>query len=92
MQLLGFSRSYWVLGSCLRLQQVRAGTSIIQEKGYMKMEKLINLITLSLLISNFAKSEGSNVDSKLDWIYFTFLSSCFGPVVVILNERSRRAC
>ena len=52
--------------SHFRLQQLRVETSIFQEGGHMKMEKLINLIIFSLLISNFAKCEGSNADSKLN--------------------------
>ena len=70
----------------------RAGITIVKERKQMRMETLVHLVLYSLLISNFAKSEGSNVDSKLDLIYLTFLSSCFGRVVVVFNEIYTESC
>ena len=49
------------------------------------METLINLIIFSLLISNFAKCDGSKVDGKFAKIYIVFLSSSFVLAIAIFT-------
>ena len=55
------------------------------------MEKLINLIIFSFLISSVTKCNGLKVDGKFATIYFVFVSSCFG-LVVIFNESLQSEC